>query len=164
MHTFKGTDYMNFEEALEKCNPMISACIRKLGIYKNHENFRQAGMIGLWIALTRYDSEMGKFEPFAYRSIYGTILDELKKENLLEDPIEDEALFSHIVKSQTHQCKNEALCLALEQLSGNERKLIEWLYKDRISLKEAAKLTEISIAGVKKRRERILHKLRESLK
>ena len=83
----------NFEDVLKQFEPMISACIRKLSIYKNHELYRQAGRIALWKAWVKFDVEKGDFAPYAYRSIYGGMLDELKSEKRQEeqvDPMEDE--------------------------------------------------------------------------
>ncbi|MBO0602533.1 hypothetical protein I2483_12775 [Sporosarcina sp. E16_3] len=70
---------MNFEDVLEQYEPMISASIRKLNIYRDHENFRQAARVALWQAWNRFDDAKGNFTPFAYRSIRGAMLDELKK-------------------------------------------------------------------------------------
>lgn len=78
---------MEFEYVLEQFEPMISACIRKLSIYKNHELYRQEGRIALWKAWVRFDVEKGDFAPYAYRSIYGGMLDELKREKRQEEQV-----------------------------------------------------------------------------
>lgn len=156
----------NFEEVLEQFEPMISACIRKLSIYKNHELYRQAAAIALWKALVRYDEERGDFAPYAYRSIYGGILDELKKEKRHEetaDPVEDDKLAFLLEQSLETSFLREDVEVAIESLKPSERELLMWIFVEGISLQQAATRVGITIPGIKKRRERILAKLRERL-
>ena len=77
----------NFEDVLAQYEPMISATLRKLNIHRDHDSFRQAGRVALWQAWARFDEAKGNFTPFAYRSIRGAMLDELKKENRFEENI-----------------------------------------------------------------------------
>ncbi|MFS0689399.1 sigma factor [Sporosarcina sp. 179-K 8C2 HS] len=86
---------LNFEDVLAQYEPMITANIRKLNIYREHEHYRQTGRVALWQAWQRFDREKGDFTPFAYRSIRGAMLDEMKKESRFEEhfmPAEDEKL------------------------------------------------------------------------
>lgn len=145
---------------------MISACIRKLCIYKNHELYRQAGAIALWKALVKYDEERGDFAPYAYRSIYGGILDELKKEKRQEeqvDPVEDDKLAFLLEQSFIASFQREDLNLAIESLKPNEHELLMWIFVEGISLQQAATRVGITIPGIKKRRERLLKKLRDCI-
>ena len=155
-----------FEESLIHFEPMISACIRKLNIYKNHELYRQSGRIALWQAWIKFDSERGEFAPYAYRCIYGAILDELKKEKRVEEtihPVEEETLTVLVEQTLVKSIENEDLAVALEKLSENERDLILWIFIEGISLQQAATRAGITIPGIKKRRERMLIKLRENM-
>ena len=156
----------DFEEVLEQFEPMISACIRKLSIYKNHEIYRQAGRIALWKAWVKFDEGKGNFAPYAYRSIYGGMLDELKKEKRQEeytDPVEDEKLAVMLEKSIVLSIVSEDLERAIESLQAQERELLMWIFVEGISLQQAATRVGITIPGIKKRRERILVKLRERI-
>ncbi|MDI2587683.1 sigma-70 family RNA polymerase sigma factor [Psychrobacillus sp. NEAU-3TGS] len=155
-----------FEKVLPQFEPMISACIRKLHIYKNHELYRQAGRIALWKAWVKFDAVKGDFAPYAYRCIYGAMLDELKKEKHQEeyiDVVEDEKLSILLEKSLVTSFVNEELGIALENLTENERELLLWIFVEGISLQQAATRAGITIPGIKKRRERLLLKLREKL-
>lgn len=154
-----------FEKVLDQFKPMIFGCIRKLGIYKNHDAFIQAGMIGLWQAWQRFDASKGEFAPFAYRSIYGSLLDELKKEAQEEKmiPAEDQMLeFMFGKQLQTYEWSEKTL-EAIAQLNRKERQLIHLLFVDGCSLEEVALEIGITKAGIKKRRERTLGKLRQNL-
>ena len=156
----------DFEEVLEQFEPMISACIRKLSIYKNYEIYRQAGRIALWKAWVKFDEGKGDFAPYAYRSIYGGVLDELKKEKRQEehaDLVEDEKLAVLLEKNLALSILSEDLERAIESLQAQERELLMWIFVEGISLQQVATRVGITIPGIKKRRERILVKLRERI-
>ncbi len=151
-----------FEDVLNQFEPMIHACIRKLNIYKNYDAFKQVGRIGLWKAWQRYDSSKGDFAPFAYRSIYGSLLDELKKTVIEENiiPAEDELLEIMLNKSVKSSLDSEELIQAFSQLKLAEQQLIQLLFVERIPLDKVALHFGITKAGVKKKRERTLQKLK----
>ena len=154
-----------FEDVLDQFEPMIHACLRKLRIYKNHESFIQVGRIGLWKAWQRYDSTKGDFAPFAYRSIYGSLLDELKKASRDESliPAEDQTL-EILSNKQVHQTEWSVKTLeALSLLNPQEKHLIHLLFIECYSLDEAADKIGITKVNLKKRRERTLKKLKHSL-
>lgn len=143
--------------------PMISAIIRKLHIYRDFETFRQVGKIALWQAYERFDETKGNFTPFAYRSIYGALLDELKREVRVTGNVmvmENEN-FEQIEDLGYPDELPEWLDSVL--LSIEERNLLEALFVEGRSVVELAALNQLSVAGMKKRRERILKKLKKQL-
>lgn len=162
--TQRNVELTDFEDVLKQFEPMISACMRKLSIYKNHELYRQAGRIALWKAWVRYDVKKGDFAPYVYRSIYGGILDELKREKRQEeqvDPVEDEKLAFLLEQALVTSLLREDLEIAIESLQSKEQELLMWIFVEGISLQQAATRVGITIPGIKKRRERMLAKLRE---
>ncbi|MFX3674757.1 MAG: sigma-70 family RNA polymerase sigma factor [Paenisporosarcina sp.] len=155
-----------FDEVLKAFEPMIYAILRRLRIYKDHEQFIQIGRIGLWQAWKRYQEERGNFAPFAYRSIYGMMLDELKKSNaydLKTLPTEDDVLERFIGAASTSKTPPilDGLQEALHVLNDQEKKLIQLLFFEGYTLEEVAIQIGISKSGVKKKRERTLKKLRD---
>ena len=167
MHGLKRLFIVNtFEDVLDQYTPMISAVIRKLHIYREYEHFRQAGRIALWKAWQRFDETKGDFTPYAYRSIYGALLDELKKESRFSDvhvPAEDDIL-EYVGDTEAMDTSEESgFEELLTGLSDADRELLILLYADRVSQTECAAHFVISVAGVKKRRERLLKKLRVQL-
>lgn len=160
MQDFIGMN--DFEEVEEQYAPMISAMIRKLHIYREHENYRQAGKIALWQAWTRFDEKKGDFTPFAYRSIRGAMLDELKKDGrymeifLLSEGSHFEELAAQTADEQLPEWVEEA------GLSGKEHHLLQGLFIEDKSIRQLAEEYGISIAGMKKRKSRLLEKLRLS--
>lgn len=152
-----------FENITKQYAPMISAIIRKLHIYRDFETFRQVGKIALWQAYERFDKTKGNFTPFAYRSIYGALLDELKREvrftgNVM---IMENENFEQIEDLRFPDELPEWLDNIL--LTIEERNLLEALFVEGRSVVELAALNRLSIAGMKKRRERVLKKLKKQL-
>jgi DNA-directed RNA polymerase len=152
-----------FEDVLEQYEPMIYACIRKLRIYKDYSEFAQAGRVGLWKAWQRYDKDRGDFAPFAYRSIYGSVLDELKKSKANEQhlvPMESNVLERILGSSDKIVPFDESIQEALSQLKESEQQLIILLFNRGFTLDEVAHHMGISKACLKKKRQRTLKKLK----
>lgn len=158
---------IEFEEVLTQYEPMISATLRKLNIYREHEIFRQAARVALWQAWDRYEEQKGHFAPYASRSIRGAMLDVLKRERRFEETIiqtEDDLLVNYIESCKENDVYigwSEDVWLQIERLSKHEKQLIQWLFIEGYTQKECAEKAGISVAGIKKRRERLLAKLRK---
>ncbi|VDG99145.1 RNA polymerase factor sigma-70 [Lysinibacillus sphaericus] len=155
----------SFEEVLEQYTPMLCAVIRKLHIYRDFEHFRQAGRVALWQAWQRFDETKGNFAPYAYRSIYGAMLDELKRESRFSDvhmPAEDD-LLEYVGIDPRHERDYGGLEDVLSELTLQERELLILLFVDRCSQAACATHFGISVPGVKKRKERLLVKMRHRL-
>ena len=155
----------NFAEVMEQYEPMISAIIRKLNIYRDYDSFRQTGRSALFQAWTRFDETKGSFTPFAYRSIYGAMLDDLKQESRFSEvntPVETETL-EHLSHEDSLDDPNSELHEVLIALPLEERTLLIMLYAENKTQAECAAHFGISVPGIKKRRERLLKKLRQQL-
>lgn len=148
---------------------MISATLRKLNIYRNHEQFRQAGRVALWQAWTRFEEGKGNFAAYASRSIRGAMLDMLKRENQFEENVmqaEDNLLMDLVdqeVALPIYDGWSDRLGEAFEQLTENEKDLIQWIFVEGLTQAECAERAQVSVAGIKKRRERMIVKLRKLL-
>lgn len=149
----------DFEEVAVQYAPMISALIRKLHIYRDYDTFRQIGNIALWQAWQRFEDSKGNFTPFAYRSIQGAMLDELKRETKRN---ERGSCTDNGVREKAEETVIEELpeWLEINQLTAHEKWLLDALFVKGFSLPELAELEKISLAGMKKRRERLLKKLK----
>lgn len=151
----------DFEEVAVQYAPMISALIRKLHIYRDYDTFRQIGNIALWQAWQRFEDSKGNFTPFAYRSIQGAMLDELKRETRRND---QGNYTNDGVREKNTERMGEELpeWLEVKQLTAHERWLLDAYFVKGFSLSELAELEKISLAGMKKRRERLLKKLKDA--
>lgn len=160
----KGILMTNFEQILDSYQPMISSIIRRLHIYRDFEQFRQVGAIALWQAWQRYDAEKGDFAPFAYRSMYGAMLDELKKETRQTTKIVpecDEALHQIPQGEKDSFDWSEPFEYALTALTKEEKQLLHWLFVERLTYVQCANKLGMTKDGVTKKRQRILAKLRQ---
>ena len=159
----------NFEQVLEQYEPMISAVIRKASIYKNQEHFRQSARIALWQAWTKYDSTRGDFAPYAYRTMLTTLYNELHRQNRDSEryvSVEQDALTGlaqHQQQKQTEHFDFPLLEKLFDLLTEAEKQLLVNLYVDQLSYEELSQRTKVSIAALRKRRDRILKRLRETL-
>ncbi|ANU10235.1 ECF subfamily RNA polymerase sigma-24 subunit [Planococcus antarcticus DSM 14505] len=150
----------DFEEVATQYAPMVSAIIRKLHIYRDYDTFRQIGNIALWQAWMRFEDAKGNFTPFAYRSIQGAMLDELKRETRRND----QATYINSIQEEEGESVAEGLpdWLEVSMLNEPEKWLLEALYVRGCRLTDLAVSEKISLAGMKKRRERLLKKLKET--
>ncbi|MED3080016.1 sigma-70 family RNA polymerase sigma factor [Bacillus wiedmannii] len=74
-----------FTETVVLYEGMIVNQIKKLGIYQDHEEYYQCGLIGLWHSYERFDAEKGSFPAYAVVTVRGYILERLKKESALQE-------------------------------------------------------------------------------
>lgn len=162
----------NTEDFLLQYEPMISAMLRQLNIRRDHDNFRQAARLALCQAFARYESGRGHFAPFAYRTIRGAMLDELKKESRHAEaasafgPDILEALSGRQAMEADLEASDDRLPLlrkAFASLPEDDRLLLFRLFAERMPYTECARLAGISVPGIKKRRERILGRLRKQI-
>ncbi len=161
---WKANNLMNFDEVLKQYEPMISASIRKLNIYRDHDHFRQVGRVALWQAWQRFDEDKGNLTAFAFRSIRGAMLDELKKESQFDEhnmPME-KGLAESVVDTTCYIDRewSNSVEEVLDLLTPSELQLIQWLFVEGVPTAECAGRSGISVAGVRKRRERMLVKLK----
>lgn len=146
-----------YQEVLEQFEPMIFSCIRKLNIYKNHEHYIQSGRIALWQSWRKFDEAKGDFAAFAYRSIYGAMLDEMKRQNassVVEDLVDEFPTIGYSTEETEH-------IIPLHILSLEDRQLLYAIYVEGYKMKELTARFEKNEAALKKRKERALRKLRE---
>ncbi|QUW21285.1 sigma-70 family RNA polymerase sigma factor [Sporosarcina sp. Marseille-Q4063] len=120
--------------------PMISAALRQLNIYRDHDSFRQAGRVALWQAWTRYEEGRGHFVLFASISIRGVMLDIIKKEVRFEENVmqteEDVLEFLNDVESPETIQWSDRLSQAFKVLNDAEREFIQWYFVEGLSQAE----------------------------
>lgn len=150
----------------EKLQPMVSAHLRKLHIYKNIPHFRQVANVSIWLAWRKYDPARGDFEPYASQSIRGALLDELKKASNYDKhyiSTEDTRIFEALERIE--DASNIRILEAImEELSAVEQAILKAYYEDGHSHEEIAKCYAITTAALQKRKSRLLLKLRKKLK
>ncbi len=160
MEEFIGMD--DFDKVEAQYAPMISALIRKMHIYRDHELYRQVGKVALWQAWLRFDGDKGDFTPFAFRTVHGALLDELSREGRyaklfkLSDGGDFDELETPIYDDKLPEWVQEI------PLKEKEWKLLKELFVEDKAIRQLAELYGISVAGMKKKRARLLEKIKES--
>lgn len=156
---------MTFEEMYEKLQPMITAHMRKLNIYKNFEQFRQVANIAIWLAWEKYDPKKGDFEPYASQSIRGALLDELKKNARYEElhvPTENSHIQMYLERIEDERNINILEHLT-EEMTAIEYAILAAYYFKGNTHKEIADELNITAAALQKRKSRLLKRLRNVL-
>ncbi|MGL4819770.1 MAG: sigma-70 family RNA polymerase sigma factor [Bacilli bacterium] len=69
-----------FEKCFESYERLIWHSIKRLHIYKDHDEFYQIGLIALWRAFRHYDASRGAFTTYAYATIEGHLKMQLRKQ------------------------------------------------------------------------------------
>lgn len=157
---------MEFEKMLQQLEPMISAHLRKLHIYKEHAHFRQVARGAIWQAWLKYDSQRGDFPPFASQTIRGALLDELKRLNRYEvhvQPTETSKL-QQLQEQEQQPRKKEVLAILQAYTSKIELELLSAYYYEGYSTAEIAKIMNMTVPALQKSRSRLLKRLRKQLK
>ena len=149
---------MQFELLAESYQPMISSILRKTSIYRDHELFRQAALIALWKAWENYEESKGSFAGYAYRSMYGAVLDELKKSSK-DVPMEDAFFENASIAVPSHSFHELVLELPLLL-----QEILMLSYYEGYTAEEISERVGLSVPGVKKRKKTALVKLRELYK
>lgn len=157
----------HFDELVDQYTPMIHKIIQTLHIYKNHEEFYQTGLIGLWEAQLSFNPSKGKFANFAYASIKGKMLDTIKQAHKHEErSVYPQEEFWQLIVDENPESllEMESLRYYCEGLTEKETKWVIATCKDCLSIRDIAKRENVSESAVKQWRVGALRKLRNRLK
>lgn len=152
----------NFEKVVEQYEAMIWKVIHSLHIYKNKEEFFQIGLIALWEAQNRFDQKKGKFTSYAYSYIRGRILTELTKINTYDErSIFPKEEFWELLKDDHQQnlLEKEIIQSYCSNLTEKQQKWVLYTALHDLTIKEIAKIEQVSISAVKAWRKGAKEKL-----
>jgi RNA polymerase sigma factor (sigma-70 family) len=161
---------VDFEEVLSQYEPIIFNQLKKLGIYKNHDNFYQLGLIALWDAHKQFDPAKGKFQTLAISLVRGKMLDELKKERLNEQryiqyDIQDDADYlppSSIVVDQV--LERETIAAYCIGLSEDQKIWVQMAIVEQKKIGEIAAELNVPVERVKSWRKQAIKKICRNIK
>lgn len=158
----------SFEEILEAVQPMITAILTQLHIYKDFDYYRHIASIAVWRAWLKADSAKGQFSAYLYSSIKGEILNELSKEKNYRErmTVVDDETMNYILSEQEerdNQKNSNSLEMMLAELKQIERKILLLYYVEGYSDLEIANALDLSVVAIKKRRARIIQRLKHQL-
>lgn len=153
-----------FEETLEKFRPLIFHIMNILHIYKDKDEYFQIAVIALWKAAANYDEKKGSFSTYAYWTIKGMLLSQLKKDRIFS---ERHVLKEMGDKGQSHFLPQDniefemlidrlACCL-----SPNQQIWLEKYCFEGKTPKEIAEELHVTVGMVKNWRRGALNKIRK---
>jgi RNA polymerase sigma factor (sigma-70 family) len=153
----------HFDELVVQYTPMINKIMQTLHIYKNHEEFYQTGLIGLWEAQLNFNQEKGEFANYAYTSIKGKMLYAMNQSNKHEERVfhPQEAFWPILEDANSENLlEMETMRNYCEGLTEKETKWVIAYCKDCLSIREIANRENVSVSAVKQWRMGALRKLR----
>ncbi|MFE8696412.1 sigma-70 family RNA polymerase sigma factor [Cytobacillus sp. FJAT-53684] len=158
----------SFEQISSQYTPMIYKIMSTLSIYKNKDEFFQAGLIALWEAYGQFDEEKGNFTSYAYSYIKGRLLTELSKISKHVErmtPVEDD--FWDQIEDEFSVCSmDEEILLSYCQageLTENQTKWVLYTFLKELTVTEIAASEQVSPSAVKSWRSGAKGKLRKAL-
>jgi RNA polymerase sigma factor (sigma-70 family) len=156
----------NFEQLTRQYEPMIHKIISSLHIYKNKEDYFHTGLVGLWEASEAFDPEKGEFTNYAYSFIKGQILNEMNRNNRLEErSIYPKEEYWETVEEPNAKdpLELEFLMSYCQDLTEKETKWVIYSCVYFLSIKEIAEKENVSVSAVKQWRASAKKKLKEQL-
>jgi RNA polymerase sigma factor (sigma-70 family) len=146
---------------------MIHKIIHSLNIYKDQQEFYQTGLIALWEASQKFDSEKGAFAAYAYSYIKGRILTEMNSKNKdLDRQTYPKEEFWELVEDEWSEIpfSREILLAYCEELTVCQTKWVMYTFIDMLTIREIAERERVSIGAVKKWRKGATDRMREYVK
>ncbi|WP_162356562.1 sigma-70 family RNA polymerase sigma factor [Metabacillus mangrovi] len=156
---------MKFSELLDLYKPMILHLMKRLCIYRNHEEFFQTACIALWEASNQYLPEKGSKDAYFYLFIKGRLMNEMTRQNQLisrEDLKESVDLDMCTSVPFPHENEPDWDVLA-EGLTENQKKWFHYHICLGDTITEIAEKEGTTPAAVKGWRRDALRKLKEKL-
>lgn len=156
----------DFEQLSRQYEPMIHKIISSLHIYKNKEDYFHTGLVGLWEAAEAFDPEKGEFTNYAYSFIKGQILNEMNRNNRLEERsiYPKEEYWETVEEPNTsNPLEFEFLMSYCQDLTEKETKWVIYTCIDFLSAREIAEKENVSVSAVKQWRASAKKKLKQQL-
>lgn len=164
MHSSKECiKVQEIDEQILALEYLILRVIAKYRLYHERDYYLQIGRLAIWEALKDFDKARGDIEMYVYMRIKFKIIRELTnqlKVNRNEHMMEDDDL-EYLYNNVSEPIQAEERPSWYAYLLDSEKRIIELLYYEGYSMKDAAKVMDISYEVMKKRRKRILEKIRE---
>ncbi|OEH92034.1 sigma-70 family RNA polymerase sigma factor [Bacillus solimangrovi] len=159
----EGYEMQSFEILLKQYEPLLRTQMKKLNLCKDYDFYYQCGCIALWQAYSRYDPTKGRFSTYAFSTVRGMLLSELRTQIKYEQRFKSS---DGIAQHAIHYDEYEALILIdIEQLCEElTDKQATWLKKvvlEKKTVQQIAIEAHTTSKCVRSWREEALKKLRK---
>ncbi len=124
--------------------------MKQLKIYKNHEEFYQIATIGLWRAYTNYDEAKGNFPAYAFSTVRGELLSELRKQATYDQryTVSDSTIFEFQATEDT-MFQREIVEGYCTELSEVQKKVIMGIFVENKTFQQIAEEEGVEIGRVR---------------
>lgn len=140
----------DFEQLAAQYSNMIHSIIHSLHVYKNHDEFYQIGLLGLWDASKNYDEQKAQFTTYAYSFIRGRMLTFLRKEKKWEDHcLYPKESYWDSLECESSMLEKETLLSHFYQLTDKQENWVLLRFYLGLSNQEIAKQEKVSLSAVK---------------
>ncbi|WP_102344784.1 sigma-70 family RNA polymerase sigma factor [Bacillus sp. Marseille-P3661] len=159
------TDY-SIDEVLLQFGPMIWNQIKQLHIYRDQDEYFQLGLIGLWKAYNKFDSEKGVFPAFAQKAVKNELITQLRKESRIAQRYT--ATTADILEVMTSPVEENILerDRILSYCDELTEKQFKWVIQGIIENKRPSEIAEkegVTVEQVKGWRRDALRKIRKNI-
>jgi RNA polymerase sigma factor (sigma-70 family) len=156
-----------FQSTLKEFTPMIHHIIRSLKIYKNYDEFYQIGLIALWEAKEKFDPKKGSLTSYAYMTIKGRLLSELKRAARVDEQqlYPKEEFWEYRMDEQSAEpLEIEILLSYCEGLTNKQKKWVVATFYLGMSSNEIAAYENVSLSAVKKWKRGAMERMKEKVR
>ncbi|AZB42563.1 sigma-70 family RNA polymerase sigma factor [Bacillus sp. FJAT-42376] len=154
-----------YSELLERYKPMILHLMKRLSIYRNHEEFFQTASIALWEASNHYQPSKGTMDAYYYLFIKGKLMNEMTRQNrlLMREDLKDEWGWADSGPDDFLPAERYDWEDLMKDLTLNQKKWIRNYAFLGLTITEIAQKEGATPAAVKSWRRDAIKKLRDQL-
>ncbi|QQZ10040.1 sigma-70 family RNA polymerase sigma factor [Heyndrickxia vini] len=152
---------------IEQYEPTIYHIMNSLSIYKDRDEYYQIGLIALWEAWKKFDSEKGSsFLSFAYTNIKGRILIELAKARKRDErnSYPKEEFWELQIDDPEDPLEFATLLTYCDGLTATQKKWVILTFYYGLTMNEIAIKENVSYSAVKKWRNKAMKELKRKIK
>jgi len=153
----------DFQMIMKEYEAMIHHILHSLRIYKNYDEFFQIGLIALWEAKEKFDPSKGSFTSYAYMTMKGRLLSEIKRCSKVEERQfypKEEFWDIQFDEGAVKPLEKDTLLAYCEGLTNNQKKWVVATFYLGMNSAELAAYEKVSPSAVKKWKKGTLEKIR----
>ncbi|MBB2483275.1 sigma-70 family RNA polymerase sigma factor [Bacillus sp. APMAM] len=153
----------DFQMIMKEYEAMIHHILHSLRIYKNYDEFFQIGLIALWEAKEKFDPSKGSFTSYAYMTMKGRLLSEIKrrsKEAERQFYPKEEFWDFQFDEGAVEPLEMDTLLAYCEGLTNNQKKWVVATFYFGMNSAELAAYEKVSPSAVKKWKKGAMEKIR----
>jgi RNA polymerase sigma factor (sigma-70 family) len=155
----------DFDVILDQYKNMIHYHIHRMRVRDPHDEFLSEGIMALFLACKGYDETKGSFDSYVSRMIRYRLIDYLRKiirEQEKTDLIINEAHTQAAIQQELDFLEKEEFWQNVKRtLTDKQYKYVYWRIKNKLPIKEIARIENTTVDAVKNWGREVNRKLKE---